>query len=80
MRFNKLGLNDEILKAVDDLGFEYPTPVQEKVIPELLDGDADLVGLAETGTGKTAAFGLPMLQRIDFHLAGAPGSGALSDP
>ena len=68
MRFSKLGLNDEILRAVVDLGFEYPTPVQERVIPELLNGDADLVGLAETGTGKTAAFGLPMLQRIDFHL------------
>ncbi len=73
MRFDKLGLNEEILKAVDNLGFEYPTPVQEKVIPELLDGDTDLVGLAETGTGKTAAFGLPMIQKIDFHLRAPQG-------
>ncbi len=73
MRFNKLGLKNEILEAVADLGFEYPTPVQEKVIPELLEGNADLVGLAETGTGKTAAFGLPMLQRIDFHLRAPQG-------
>jgi len=68
MRFNKLGLKEEILRAIDDLGFEYPTPIQEKVIPEILDGDADLVGLAQTGTGKTAAFGLPMIQLVDFEL------------
>jgi ATP-dependent RNA helicase DeaD len=68
MRFNKLRLKEELLKAIDDLGFEYPTPIQEKVIPEILDGYADLVGLAQTGTGKTAAFGLPMIQLVDFEL------------
>jgi len=68
MRFSKLRLKEELLKAIDDLGFEYPTPIQEKVIPEILDGYADLVGLAQTGTGKTAAFGLPMIQLVDFEL------------
>jgi ATP-dependent RNA helicase DeaD len=65
MRFNKLGIKEEILRAIDDLGFEYPTPIQEKIIPEILDGNTDLVGLAQTGTGKTAAFGLPMIQLVD---------------
>ena len=67
MRFHKLGLKQEILRAIEDLGFEYPTPIQEKIIPEILDGHADLVGLAQTGTGKTAAFGLPLIQLIDFE-------------
>ena len=59
MKFNKLHLNEAILKAVDDLGFEYPTPVQEKVIPELLDKEVDLIGLAETGTGKRPLSAFP---------------------
>jgi ATP-dependent RNA helicase DeaD len=63
--FKSLGLNTELLKAVEKLGFESPTEVQEKVIPILLEQDTDLVALAQTGTGKTAAFGFPMLQRID---------------
>ena len=65
MTFKELGINDELLRGIADLGFETPMPVQEKVIPELLSGDHDLVALAQTGTGKTAAFGLPMIQRID---------------
>ena len=63
--FKSLGLSTELLKAVEKLGFESPTEVQDKVIPILLDQNTDLVALAQTGTGKTAAFGFPMLQRID---------------
>ena len=65
MTFQDLGVRDDLLKAVAELGFETPMPVQEKVIPVLLGGDHDLVALAQTGTGKTAAFGLPVIQRID---------------
>ena len=68
MTFKELDLNSDILKAIDELGFTNPTPIQEESIPQLLDGNRDLVGLAQTGTGKTAAFGLPMLQNIDFKL------------
>jgi len=68
MNFNELGLKQNILKAVEALGFEQPTPIQEKAIPILLDGQCDLVGLAQTGTGKTAAFGLPMLNLTDFNV------------
>lgn len=63
--FEELGVSPEICKAVTELGFEYPMPVQEEVIPYLLSGDSDVVALAQTGTGKTAAFGLPILQKID---------------
>ena len=63
--FEELGLSENLLKAVVELGFENPMPVQEEVIPFLLDGGGDLVALAQTGTGKTAAFGLPLLQRTD---------------
>ncbi|GAA4747993.1 DEAD/DEAH box helicase [Flavisolibacter ginsenosidimutans] len=63
--FGELGLNEEILKSVEELGFTQPTPIQEKAIPVLLSGTKDLIGLAQTGTGKTAAFGLPLLQLID---------------
>ena len=55
----------EILKAIEELGFEHPMPIQEMVIPHLISKEGDVVGLAQTGTGKTAAFGLPLLQRID---------------
>jgi len=66
MSFKNLDLNDAVLKAVHDLGFVEPTPIQTEAIPEIMFGDRDLVGLAQTGTGKTAAFGLPMIQLIDF--------------
>ena len=56
--FKELGLNQETMKSLDDLGFTEPTPVQEKVIPFILEKDKDLIALAQTGTGKTAAFGL----------------------
>ncbi len=65
MTFQELGIDDAILRGIADMGFENPMPIQEKVIPSLLDGDRDLVGLAQTGTGKTAAFGLPVIQRTD---------------
>ncbi len=63
--FEGLGLNENLVKAVSDLGFESPTPIQSKAIPVLLSGTTDFVGLAQTGTGKTAAFGLPLLQLVD---------------
>ena len=63
--FDALGLSGEIVEAIRQLGFETPTPIQEKAIPILLQGDTDLVGLAQTGTGKTAAFGLPLIELVD---------------
>ena len=63
--FEALGLNEELVKAITDLGFETPTSIQEKAIPVLLSGTTDFIGLAQTGTGKTAAFGFPLLQLID---------------
>ena len=66
--FEELGVRDDLRKAIEELGFENPMPVQEKVIPHLLNEDGDVVALAQTGTGKTAAFGLPVLQRIDISL------------
>lgn len=64
-RFSDLAINDEILQSLETLGFESPTPVQEQVVPALLAGRTDLVGLAQTGTGKTAAFAIPLIQRTD---------------
>ena len=66
--FEELGVSDELLLAISEMGFEMPMPVQAKVIPHLLNEDNDVVALAQTGTGKTAAFGLPVLQRIDASL------------
>ena len=63
--FEGLGLDARLVQATDALGFKQPTPIQEQAIPVLLSGTKDLVGLAQTGTGKTAAFGLPLLQLID---------------
>ncbi|WMI67685.1 DEAD/DEAH box helicase [Mangrovimonas sp. YM274] len=63
--FQDLGLNDDLLHAINDLGFETPSDVQAQAIPILIEEDTDLVALAQTGTGKTAAFGFPMLQKID---------------
>src|SRR6056297_76460 len=83
MLFNEMGLDGPIIKAVEALGFREPTPVQEKVIPLVLQGQdelsfedeqagrgepgkgKDVIGLAQTGTGKTAAFGLPLVQMTD---------------
>jgi len=63
--FAELGLNEKLLKAVVDLGFTEPTTIQEKAIPVLISGTKDLIGLAQTGTGKTAAFGLPLLHLVE---------------
>ena len=63
--FHELGLNEQLLASVEELGFTQPTTIQEKAIPVLLSGTKDFIGLAQTGTGKTAAFGLPLLQLID---------------
>ena len=63
--FEELGVNEEIRRAISELGFESPMPVQEEVIPYLLGNRNDVIALAQTGTGKTAAFGIPLLQRID---------------
>src|ERR1700754_959648 len=63
--FEGLGLDPRLVQATDALGFKQPTPIQEQAIPVLLSGTKDLVGLAQTGTGKTAAFGLPLLQLVD---------------
>jgi len=63
--FDGLGLDARLVQATDALGFKNPTPIQEQAIPVLLSGTKDLVGLAQTGTGKTAAFGLPLLQLVD---------------
>src|SRR5919202_6669452 len=62
--FKELGLKPEIITALDELGYVDPTPIQEQAIPELLSGH-DVIGQAQTGTGKTAAFGLPLLQYLD---------------
>jgi len=63
--FEALGLNEQLVQSVTELGFENPTEIQTKAIPVLLSGTTDFIGLAQTGTGKTAAFGLPLLQLID---------------
>ena len=68
MTFDQLGLSEPLLKAVKALGFTQPTPIQEQTIPAVLQGNCDLVGLAQTGTGKTAAFGLPLLQMVNPDL------------
>ena len=65
MTFLELGLREELIRAVTEMGFETPMPIQEQTIPALLANETDFVGLAQTGTGKTGAFGLPLLQRLD---------------
>jgi ATP-dependent RNA helicase DeaD len=66
--FKEMGLSEEILQSISELGFEKPTEIQEKVIPVILSSGEDLIGLAQTGTGKTAGFGLPLIQQIDTNL------------
>ena len=67
--FKELGLSEEIMKAVADMGFEEPSPIQKEAVPIAMQGK-DLIGQAQTGTGKTAAFGIPILQRIDTSKPG----------
>jgi ATP-dependent RNA helicase DeaD len=63
--FQELGLRDEIIEAITELGYETPTPIQKEAIPQVLTSKTDLIALAQTGTGKTAAFGLPVINQID---------------
>ncbi|HEY8405033.1 MAG TPA: DEAD/DEAH box helicase [Flavobacteriales bacterium] len=65
--FDLLGLSKPVLRAIAELGFETPTPIQEQAIPVMLGGNQDVVALAQTGTGKTAAFGLPLIDLLDFN-------------
>ena len=67
MLFSEINLKKEIQKAINDLGFEKPTPIQKETIPFLIDQEQDLIALAQTGTGKTAAFGLPIIEKIDIN-------------
>ena len=65
--FQEMGLNPEIQKAIDELGFVAPTPIQQQAIPQILSSEQDLIALAQTGTGKTAAFGLPILDQLSVE-------------
>src|SRR6202012_5603321 len=64
--FSSFPMREELTRAIADLGFETPTPIQQKVIPILLDEPQDIIGLAQTGTGKTAAYGIPLLHHTDI--------------
>ena len=64
MTFKELGLRVEVLQSIDAMGFAEPTPIQQSAIPHLLQLESDFVGLAQTGTGKTAAFGLPLIHKV----------------
>lgn len=75
MTFEELGVSAPICQAVRELGYEQPMPVQEAVIPYLLGAPIDLIALAQTGTGKTAAFGLPLLQNVERSLQAKPNDG-----
>ncbi|MCK4407314.1 MAG: DEAD/DEAH box helicase [Bacteroidales bacterium] len=66
LTFNTMGLSPNLLKVIEELGFKKPTPIQEEVIPIFFETENDIVGLAQTGTGKTAAFGLPIIEQIDI--------------
>jgi len=67
LTFDVMGLSPNVLKVIEELGFKKPTPIQEKVIPIIFETDNDIVGLAQTGTGKTAAFGMPIIEQIDIQ-------------
>lgn len=73
MTFNEMGLSTSLLQAVEDLGFVNPTPIQQEAIPHLLNDPSDLIGLASTGTGKTASFGLPLLHYTDTDVKSVQG-------
>ena len=71
MQFSDLKLKRQFLNAVEDLGYTTPTPVQQQAIPRVLSGQ-DVIGVAQTGTGKTGAYGLPLLQRLQGRQDGTP--------
>ena len=75
--FSNLGLDAPILKVLDQLNFKVPTPIQAKAIPDAVKGE-DMIGVAQTGTGKTLAFSLPIIQRLIRH--GGTGADFTSDP
>lgn len=77
--FADLGLKAPILEALNDLGYEKPSPIQAECIPHLLNG-RDVLGMAQTGSGKTAAFSLPLLQNLDPGFESTTDSGAGTDP
>ena len=66
LSFSEFSLKKELLKSIKELGFDQPTSIQEKVIPHLKSSEQDLIASAQTGTGKTAAFGLPLLDLVDI--------------
>ncbi len=66
VRFDELNLNPKILRGIQEMGFEETTPIQGKAIPVVMEG-VDVIGQAQTGTGKTAAFGIPLLMKVDPH-------------
>ena len=68
MKFSELGLSESLLKAIKRSGYEEATPIQEQTIPMVLDNQ-DVIGQAQTGTGKTAAFGLPIIEHVDTNSA-----------
>ena len=78
VRYEESGIDERILRAVEEMGFVHMTPIQEKAIPVFLEG-RDVIGQAQTGTGKTAAFGIPMLQKIDEEDRIAAGYDPLPD-
>lgn len=66
MKFSELNIGNDILRAIDDLGYERPSPIQEESIPHLLEG-YDLIGKSKTGSGKTAAFSIPIIENIETN-------------
>src|SRR4030042_6323010 len=68
INFEEMGFTPGVLKAIQERGFEQPMPVQNKVIPLMLEDESDIIALAQTGTGKTAAFGLPLVQTTDTEI------------
>ena len=78
VRFEEMGLSEEIQKAVRYMGFEEASPIQAKAIPAMISG-IDLIGQAQTGTGKTAAFGIPILEKVDPKLKKAASDRSLPD-
>lgn len=78
MKFEELNLDERILRAVEDMGFEEASPIQASAIPVIMD-DRDVVGQAQTGTGKTAAYSIPVLEKIDPDLKKTSGSNTLPD-
>src|SRR5438876_255726 len=75
MSIQSLGIDSRLIKAISELGFTEPTAIQEQAIPLLIKGEHDFIGLAQTGTGKTAAFGLPLIQAVMSSSSYAKASG-----